>query len=169
MKVKIELDGELEETEVLIRCRQLDDSVITLQNLIAERREGIRCISLRMGETSYYVPVEDILFFETEAGVIHAHTADRLFEAAYKLYELEDMLPSGFMRISKSTIVNLDHIYSLTRNLTASSVVEFAGSGKKALVSRGYYKALVERLGNRKLGKHYRKTEQKQTGAGARE
>lgn len=57
------------------------------------------------------------------------------------------------MRTSKSTIVNLDHIYSITRNLTASSMVEFRGSRKKALVSRSYYKLLLERLHTRKLGK----------------
>ena len=56
------------------------------------------------------------------------------------------------MRVSKSTIANLDYIYSITRNLTASSEVEFTGSRKKALVSRAYYKALTERLKARKLG-----------------
>ena len=55
------------------------------------------------------------------------------------------------MRISKSTIANLDAVYSITRNLTASSIVEFIGSSKKALVSRGYYKMLIERLNARRL------------------
>lgn len=151
MKVKIEIDPELQETEVLIRCSRLDESVINLQNSITEQGDGRQCISLSKGETSYYVPITDILFFETEGKDVRAHTADKIFEAAYKLYELEELLPAGFMRISKSTIVNLDHIYSIARNITASSVVEFAGSSKKALVSRGYYKALVERLRIRRL------------------
>ena len=56
------------------------------------------------------------------------------------------------MRISKSTIANLDFVYSITRNLTASSVMEFAGSKKKALVSRAYFKAVTDRLKARKLG-----------------
>ncbi len=47
--------------------------------------------------------------------------------------------------------MNLDHIYSITRNLTASSLVEFNGSSKKTLVSRGYYRLLTERLRDRKL------------------
>lgn len=151
MKVKIEIDSGLDETEVVIRCSRLDDSVINLQNSITEQGGSSRCISLHRGETSYYVPVEEIYFFETEGKIIHAHTADKMFDTGFKLYELEEMLPAGFMRISKSTIVNLDYIYSITRNLTASSVVEFAGSKKTVLVSRAYYKALVDRLGNRRL------------------
>ena len=77
---------------------------------------------------------------------------DRIFTCGYKLYELEELLPGSYMRISKSAIANLDYIYSITRNLTASSVVEFSGSGKKAMVSRGYYKMLVDKLNARKLG-----------------
>lgn len=153
MKVKIEIDSALEETEVVIRCNRLDDSIIALQNSVMGQGGGRRCLSLNKGETSYYVPIEDIYFFETEGKQIHAHTAEKLFEAPYKLYELEEMLPTGFMRVSKSTIVNLDYIYSITRNLTASSVVEFAGSKKKAMVSRGYYKALMDKLETRRLRK----------------
>ncbi len=151
MKVKIEIDDRLEETEVIIRCDRLDDSIVNLQNSIMEQGDGKQCISLYKGETAYYVPVDEIYFFETEGKYIHAHTADKLFEAAYKLYELEELLPAGFMRISKSTIVNLDYIYSITRNLTASSEVEFVGSHKKVLVSRGYYKALIDKLSVRRL------------------
>lgn len=154
MNVKIETDPALEETEVIIRCGRLDDAVVNLQKTIIGQGAGedvSQCLSLQLEETSYYIPMSDLLFFETEGSRVYAHTAVRLFEAPYRLYELEELLPSGFMRISKSTIVNLDHIYSVTRNLTASSLVEFAGSDKKALVSRGYYKALMERLKLRRL------------------
>lgn len=82
--------------------------------------------------------------------MINAHTAEKLYVTDYKLYELEESLPGNFMRISKSAIVNLDHIYSITRNLTASSLVEFYGTLKKVYVSRNYYKALVERLGEKR-------------------
>ena len=153
MRVKIEIETGLEEAEVIIRCGQLDDSVVNLQNYIAQISGGERNLCLTRGDTEYYVPVKEIYFFETEGKVIQAHTAGNIFETPYKLYELEEQLPGGFMRISKSTIVNLDYIYSITRNLTASSVVEFAGSNKKALVSRSYYKALTERLRGRRLGK----------------
>jgi len=152
MKVKIEIDSELEETEIIIRCNRLDDSLINLQNSIMEQG-GIQCISLCHKETAYYVPIKEIYFFETEGGHIFAHTADKVFDAPYKLYELEEMLPAGFMRVSKSAIINLDAVYSITRNLTASSVVEFVHSQKKAMVSRGYYKALMDKLNSRRLRK----------------
>lgn len=153
MRVKIEIEEGLAEEEVIIKCGSLTESVIGLQNYISNQGDSKRCLPLNHGETEYYIPMEEIYFFETEGREIRAHTADKLFFCSYKLYELEEILPGSFMRISKSTIANLDQIYSITRNLTASSEVEFTNSNKKALVSRAYYKALVERLNIRKLGK----------------
>ena len=152
MKVKIEIEEGLVEDEVIIRCSHLDDEIVSLQNYISKQSSGKRCLALSDGGTDYYIPIEEIYFFETEGREIRAHTADRIFACTYKLYELEELLPGCFMRISKSSIVNMEYIYSITRNLTASSVVEFTGSNKRVLVSRAYYKALVERLHERKLG-----------------
>ncbi|MCM1192416.1 MAG: LytTR family transcriptional regulator [Butyrivibrio sp.] len=153
MKVKIEIVEGLEEEEVVIRCGKLDDSVISLQNHLSKQNNGKRCLLLAAGGTDFFIPMEDIYFFETEGRDLRAHTADKIFSCSYKLYELEEMLPGSFMRISKSAIANLDYIYSITRNLTASSMVQFKGSPKKAMVSRSYYKLLLERLNVRKLGK----------------
>lgn len=153
MKVKIEIVEGLEEEEAVIRCRELNDSVISLQNYLSKQNNGKRCLLLSDGGTDFFIPMAVIYFIETEGRELRAHTADRIFFCSYKLYELEEMLPGSFMRISKSTIANLDHIYSITRNLTASSMVEFQGSSKKTMVSRGYYKLLLERLHVRRLGK----------------
>lgn len=152
MKVKIEIQEGLEEEEIIIRCGRLDDTIVSLQNYISEHSNGKRCLVLNRGETDYYIPMEEIYFFETEGREIQAHTADKLFVCRYRLYELEELLPGCFMRISKSSIVNMKYVYSVTRNLTASSVVEFTGSSKRVLVSRGYYKAFTERLRERRSG-----------------
>lgn len=152
MRVKIEIEEGLPEEEVVIRCSHLSDSVVSLQNYISKQGNGKRCLSLKSGETVFFVPIEEIFFFETEGRDLRAHTADRMFTCEYKLYELEELLPGSFMRISKSSIANLDHVYSITRNLTASSVMEFRQSSKKALVSRSYFKAVTERLNARKIG-----------------
>ena len=64
----------------------------------------------------------------------------------HRLYELEEFLPSYFLRVSKSTILNSKEVYSITKSLTASSLVEFRGTHKKVYVSRNYYKALKTML-----------------------
>ena len=150
MRVRIEIEPELPEDEVIIRCRKVEEHILKLQQMAVDSGPGDSCIALQSGDTKYYVPLAQLLFFETEGKLVQAHTADRLYLTDRKLYELEESLPGSFMRISKSTIVNLDHIYSITRNLTASSIVEFYGTAKKVYVSRNYYKALTERLGEKR-------------------
>lgn len=152
MKVTIEIDPALHDTEVVIHCSKLDDSIVNLQNRIVQQNNGSQCLSLYNKDTQYYIPVNTIYFFETEGKEILAHTRDKIFHTQLKLYELEAILPSAFMRISKSTIANLDYIYSITRNLTASSMIAFADSRKTTLVSRSYYKALTEQMAIRRLG-----------------
>ena len=150
MKVVIELDEELDEECIVIKCRRLDDNIVSIQKLLTDECNGERDILLYKGDKSYYVPLSKILFFETENKHIWAHTASDMFETEYKLYELEELLPGYFMRISKSTIVNLNHIYSITKNITSSSVIEFNECHKQVYVSRNYYKALIERLENKR-------------------
>ena len=152
MKVRIEIEEGLAEEEVIIRCGQLNDSVVSLQNYISGQGNGKRCLSLQNAETEFFVPMDEVYFFETEGREVLAHTADKIFPCSHKLYELEEILPGNFMRISKSSIANLDLVYSITRNLTASSAMAFVGSNKRAMVSRAYFKAVADRLKVRKLG-----------------
>ncbi len=146
MRVVIEVNEELTEECIVIKCQKLDERIVKLQSLLSEHIDSDRDILLHKEGKEYYMPLEKLLFFETENRQIWAHTSDEMYETDYKLYELEEMLPGSFMRVSKSTIINLNHIYSITKNITAASVVEFNGSRKKVYVSRNYYKALIERL-----------------------
>lgn len=150
MKVRIEIDESVKEEEVVIRCRKIEDHILRIQSAVMEQSEKGHYMMLKQGGKDYYLPVEEILFFETESKLVYAHTRENILETAYKLYELEELLPGFFMRISKSAIVNLNQIYSIARNLTSSSVVEFTHSHKQVYVSRNYYKALVERLAEKR-------------------
>lgn len=152
MKVKIEIEEGLAEEEIVIRCGRLNDRIVSLQNYISRQGNARSCLAVKKAETEYFIPMEEIYFFETEGRQMRVHTADQIFTCDYRLYELEELLPGSFMRISKSSIANLDLVYSVTRNLTASSVIEFRESGKKAFVSRAYFKAVTDRLKARKLG-----------------
>lgn len=146
MKVRVEVDSDLQEECIVIQCRELDERILKLQRIINEHSAEDKSIFLKKNDTDYYMPLNDIIFFETENKEIRAHTRNDIFETEYKLYELEEILPGYFMRISKSTIVNLNHIYSITRNITSSSMVEFSKCHKQVYVSRHYYKTLIERL-----------------------
>lgn len=146
MKIRIEVDNRIEENEVIVRCNELNDEIKNIQNILTEILSKSKQIIFYKGSTEYYISLDSILFFETEDSGISAHTINNVYLVKYKLYELEDILPSNFLRVSKSTILNINHIYSITRNITSASVVEFKNTHKKVFVSRHYYKVLQFKL-----------------------
>ncbi len=150
MKVKFEVDENFEEEEIIIRCRKMTKECLQLQQLAESLQMEKLQLEFYDQGTEYYLPLEEILFFETNGGSVYAHTGLKQYQIKNKLYELEDILPRMFMRVAKSMIINIDCIYSLTKNITSSSIVEFYGTPKKAYVSRGYYKSLKNRLGERR-------------------
>ena len=101
-------------------------------------------------ETEFYFSLDEILFFETSDKYISAHTKNDVYEVKYKLYELENFLPKSFIRVSISTILNVNQIYSINHNITSSSTIEFENSHKQVYVSRFYKKELTDRLKERK-------------------
>lgn len=151
MKIRIEIDEGIAEDEVLIRCRGLTEEVTAVQKAVSDVVNASQRFPFFKGNTEYYLALDEILFFETDDSGISAHTRNEMYQTKYKLYELEDILPGVFMRVSKSTILNTRHIYSISRNLTASSVVAFEGTHKQVYVSRYYYKPLISKLEEKRL------------------
>jgi DNA-binding LytR/AlgR family response regulator len=146
MKIRIELDDNLTENEVVIHCKSIDEEVMKVQQSVAEITSKTQTYIFYKGDTEYYLTLDQILFFETDGSGVCAHTTKDIFETHQKLYELERILPGYFLRISKSAICNADKIYSISRGLSSNSVVEFEGTQKKVYVSRRYYKPLRQLL-----------------------
>lgn len=150
MKIKIEFEENLQEEEIIIRCNSLTEKIQKIQKTLSEVENTKEKMILFKNETEYYLNLEDILFFETGLHGIEAHTIDNIFQCKFKLYELEEILPGSFMRISKSAILNTNKVYAINRNLTASSVIEFKNTHKQVYVSRNYYKPLKNKLEEKK-------------------
>ena len=104
MKVRIELDPQMDEPEMIIRAPRLTEDVARLQQLILEQK--MTPLTFYKDRSEYFVDVSEILFFETDGEKIYGRTREEAYEVRQKLYELEEILPIAFCRISKSTIVN---------------------------------------------------------------
>jgi len=147
VKLRIELTDGSAEDEVVIRCNRVDDNVQKLQEFISSL--SAPRITFYKDSQEFYLPLEDILFFETDGEQVFAHTPGDAFKVKHRLYELEELLPKPFTRIAKGTIVNTKQIYAINRNLTSASKISFNGTHKHIYVSRHYYKALKEKMGER--------------------
>ena len=130
MKITVDVDENYIENEVVIKCSEINEEIINLQKILSTRNAINTKIELYKNNVEFYEALENIIFFETKS----------------RLYELEQILPCYFCRISKSAIVNVKEIYSITKNITASSKIEFKNTHKNIFVSRGYFKPLKNKI-----------------------
>ena len=133
--------------EIVIRCRQRDEKIRLLESIIENVLSENAELTLSDGETEYFVPKSEILFFETAGGGrVAAHTAKRIYYTTYRLFELEQIMAPTFLRISKSCVVNCHAICAIRKNLTGASEVMFKNCDKKVYLSRSYYHLLRDKL-----------------------
>ena len=144
VKVSIDIDSQHEETTIIIRCKEMDDSIKSIVDFI--NGQGTRFLVGQKGDMRHILKPTDIYYFHTANDTVSAVTATGEFRLKEKLYELEEMLaPSQFIRLSKSVIANLDEMSRFEASFNGTLCVYFK-SGAKEYVSRNYVNAIKESL-----------------------
>ena len=102
-------------------------------------REYLRWVQASVGTAIRMIPTTDILFFRAEDKYTRVQT--RGFEALIRkpIKELLDELdPEEFWQIHRSTVVRVDAIEQVSRNLRGHQIVHMKGSDEKLDVSRSF-------------------------------
>ena len=126
-----------------IHCHKISDEV----------REIIAFVKSRQGqltgtadERQYEIAVSDVFYIESVDNRNFIYTKDKVYETRQKLYELEDMLiEKHFLRVSKSTLLNLMKVSSIKPALN-SRFVAVLFSSEQIVISRKYVPALKQTL-----------------------
>ena len=66
MKISIEIEEDLEEDSVLIRCRRVTKEISAIQKAVSEAASATQKFVFYKGNTEYYLMLDEILFFETD-------------------------------------------------------------------------------------------------------
>ncbi len=144
MKIRINTDQSIDETELVINCQNLTPNIERLISLLRIMDQQIT--GSKNGET-HILDTEEVLYAETVDKKLFLYTLDGVYETNLKLYELEERLHNvGFLRVSKSTLVNIARVKSLKTELNRKIRVTL-DSGEQLIVSRQYAEAFKERLG----------------------
>lgn len=90
--------------------------------------------------------IEEISRFYVEDDKIYASINRKSYQIKKRLYQIEEILPSYFIKINKSSIVNINFIKKFNTSWKATLYVELK-NGEKDYVSRRQIKKVKERLG----------------------
>ena len=144
MKVTVEEHPELEETEVVVRCRRLDPQISRLLELL--RLSDARLVGEKEGQTCI-LEEDRVLYIDTVDRGTFLYTADGVYESRLRPYELEEQLaPREFLRVSKSAIVNFDQVKSLRPDFGGRLLLTMS-NGEVVVANRQYVPAIKKKLG----------------------
>lgn len=143
MRIVINDHADVPETEIIVNCAGLDESLIKL--LATLRAYDWKITGLKDGQT-FLLDAASILYIESVDKRTFLYTRGAVYETPLRLYELEERLAGrAFFRASKASIVNFDQIQSLKPDFGGRIQVTMS-NGEKLFVSRQYAPEIKRRL-----------------------
>ena len=112
-----------------------------LKQLLAEMRTGgkkFERLAFKLDGRVIFVRVDEIDWIEADGNYVHLHSGDAKHLLRETLTSLEEQLPADkFLRINRSTLVNLDRIKEL-QSLFYGDFAVILRNGTKLTLSRNY-------------------------------
>ena len=152
MKVNLFVSKDLEEPYAEIYADALSDNIqkamVLLENEDEYEEEGIgdnSILAVKKGQDIVLLDFEDIFMIRVEEKQTKVYTEDRDYLVKKPLYQIEENLDSNFVRVSKTTIVNLRKIKRVAPSLRGMMFIELK-NGLKDNISRKYLSDFKEAL-----------------------
>ena len=143
MKVEIKLSADIHEPYAVIYADSINDEI---QKAVIALESGENVITAKSGERIVLLRANEIHMIRAEAEKIFIYTKTDKYLSNRRLYEFETMLGTGFIRISKSVLVNLKQISSVEASFNSMMLLIMKNS-EKDYISRKYLPAFKKRLG----------------------
>lgn len=144
MKISINIDPKLADTEIIINAASLNAETESI--IAALRMADDQLTVIKDGET-HILDISKIAYIETVDRKTFVYTENDCYESKLKLYEMDEKLCNdNFLRISKSCIVRLKYIRSLKADLDRRIRITLE-NGEQLIASRQYADELKKRLG----------------------
>jgi DNA-binding LytR/AlgR family response regulator len=143
LKITIEEPGDGEEEQIIIKCRGMTPELL---RIVSQLKAQDALVAYDRSEIHRVRP-SDIFYIEAVENKTFLYLKEHVYESKQKLYELENLLVGcDFLRISKSVIVNLSKVRSLSPALSGRFEATLE-NGEKVIISRQYMGDLKKRLG----------------------
>lgn len=145
MKVEIRISKDYEEDLAIIKTskmtQEIEDAIDYLENIA---RSDV--IAVRKKDHIAVLNPDEIYMIKSENKKIKVYTENNEYDINRRLYELENSLDDDFIRISKSTIVNIRKIDYVAPSLRGMMFIALK-NGLKDNISRNYLREFKNKIG----------------------
>lgn len=143
MQTKITKIGRDKPELIEIQCHAISDEVREIVAFVKSRQGQL---TATYDERQYEIAVTDVFYIESVDDRVFIYTKDKEYETKQRIYELEEMLrEKHFLRVSKSTLLNLMKVSSIKPALNSRFIAELF-SGEQVVISRKYVPDLKNAL-----------------------
>lgn len=143
-KISITEIGNDQEEEVVIRCHEVNDEVLSI---VQKLKKNDNIILGSSGSEVFRISVKDIFYIESVDNKTFIYCQNQVFDTKARLYELEEKLAGTKMfRCSKAMILNLAKVRSVAPSMNGRFEARLT-NGESVIISRQYVPNLKKRLG----------------------
>lgn len=126
----------------ITKFKQLIAEIVELVGSLGKSKSDI--LTFKSKNEVIHINTNDIIFLEAQRHRTIIYTQTGICQIRRSLDEVEKILPSKFLRIHRSFIVNIQKIKRTTEVLDRSYEIEFLDCTQKAHMSRHYYSKYKE-------------------------
>lgn len=143
MKVEIQISSDIEEPYAVIYSNKMTEEIQQLYDIFHSSANVITVID---DEQMIVLQPMEIYLVRMENEQLIVYCQQKKYISNKRLYEMEKLLGSRFMRISKSTIINLQKIKSIEPSFNGTMLIVLK-NGLKDYISRKYLPQFKKYLG----------------------
>lgn len=136
MKVNLFVSRDIEEQYADIHTNELTDNITKAMSIL-ESDDSNEMLAVKRGSDIALLEFSEIFMFRVEDKQVNVYTENQEYIIKKPLYQVEETLTSDFVRISKTTIVNLKKIKRVAPSLKGMMFIELK-NGLKGNISRKY-------------------------------
>lgn len=144
MRLQVYKDKDLDEDKIDIFCREETERIESIITYIKEA--NMFTLIGYIGGKDQVLEKNQVLYFESVDKKTYAYTKTQVYNISSTLAELENKIEGeSFVRINKSTIVNLYKVISIKADLNMRTIVTLVNK-EKLIITRHYNKLFKKRL-----------------------
>ena len=136
MKVNLFVSRDIEEPYADIHTNELTDNITKAMSIL-ESDDSSEMLAVKKGSDIALLEFSDVYMFRVEDKQVKVYTEDSEYQVKKPLYQVEENLTNDFVRISKSTIVNLRKVERVAPSLRGMMFIQLK-NGLKDNISRKY-------------------------------
>ena len=146
MRVEIKIDADEQDILIVIHTAKITQEVGALVEMIEGTDTQSYLLTAKRDDKSYIMEPEQVEIIRTEGGTVTLYNRKgQGFSIQRPLHELHERLGSDFIRISKSAIVNINHVDHISPHFNGTMYIVMK-NGINDYISRNHLGGFKKRL-----------------------